>query len=59
MPQSRDEPPRPATGARPTPASVDIGDDAVTIVWNDGHRSVYPTATCASAATAPPASARA
>lgn len=42
MPQPRDESPRPATGARPTPVSVDIGDDAITIVWNDGHRSVCP-----------------
>ncbi len=44
MPHPRDESPQPAPvgGAKPTPSSVDIGDDAITIVWNDGHRSDYP-----------------
>ena len=28
--------------AKPTPGSVDLDDAAITIVWNDGHKSVYP-----------------
>ena len=43
MPGPRDGAPQPSTGgARPTPASVDIRDDAIVIVWNDGHECVYP-----------------
>ena len=40
MTQPHDDP-QPAA-ARPTPASVDVSDDAITIVWKDGHQSVYP-----------------
>ena len=43
MPHPPGDAPQPASGgARPTPSSVDIGDDAVTIVWNDGHESAFP-----------------
>ena len=41
MTQPHDDP-QPAASARPTPASVDVSDDAITIVWKDGHESVYP-----------------
>ena len=41
MTQPHDEP-QPAASARPTPASVDVSDAAITIVWKDGHHSVYP-----------------
>ena len=44
MTQPHDDSPPPASsgGARPTPASVDVGEAAITIVWKDGHQSVYP-----------------
>ena len=61
VPHPPDEAPRPVTGgARPTPSSVDIGDEAITIVWNDGHQSgLSPPLPAPPMPLAPPASARA
>ena len=57
MTQPHDDSPPPASSgaARPTPASVDVGEAAITIVWKDGHQSVYPHLYLDCAATAPPA----